>query len=681
MSIAYSRGRDKFDAHPEQRSAADFDAFESAVLSDRSTAKGQTFVCAPMRINGDGRAHRGKDHALPRAFLPFDFDCIPDEQTFNDLRLWFSDYRGFGYTTASHRPDAPRCRVVLELDRLADREEGKRIGLAMQKRIERAFGADVLKIDGSVYRAEQPLYTPLRGAIDFRFIGGDVVNVDDLLAEVPPDEAREGAASSGTSEDWLAALLDGDDIHGNACRLVGRMVAKGMDSATIKAWFAGVAQRVANERGIDRARELMGGELDRMIAGARSKGYDKPKRDEQAADGLDPENMVELVRADTIAMTPIRWLWDGYLARGKMHILAGAPGGGKTTIALALAATLTSGGRWPDGTVATVDNVLIWSGEDDPADTLVPRLRAMEADLTRVAFVENAVEIDEKTGVPKRVAFDPAKHMLNLMTRISDAPPALLIIDPIVSAVSGDSHKNAETRRGLQPLVDLARRLGVAVLGITHFSKGTQGREPTERVTGSLAFGALARIVFVASKTQDAGRVFMKAKANIASDEGGFGYDVEQVQVPGFPDIVASRILWGGAVEGNARDVLAEAEAEVETVEDDGRTETDEAIDALRDVLTPGEMLAKEAIATMKSAGFTDKVIRMARERIGIKVRRSGFGKDMKWLWSLPSGADFAHRCPDDPLMPCPPNSEARASMDSEGIRESDEPHFESEAL
>lgn len=659
MSIAYSRGRNAYDARPEQRIAEDFDAFESAVLNDRSAAKGQTFVCAPMRINGDGQAHRGKDHALPRGFLPFDFDCIPDEQTFNDLRLWFSDFRGFGYTTASHRPDAPRCRIVLELDRPTDREEGKRIGIAMQRRIERAFGAGVLKIDGSVYRAEQPLFTPLHNAIDFSFVGGDVVNVDDLLAEVPPEEARERTESSGDYADWLADLLDGDDVHGNALRLVGRLVAKGLDDPTIRSIMQSLAIGVEKARGPERAAELVGEELDRMIGGARAAGFDQkkePPRTEAKYEG------VELVRADQVQVEPIRWLWDGYLARGKMHILAGAPGGGKTTIALAIAATITIGGRWPDGTRAEVGNVLIWSGEDDPADTLVPRLRAMGADLTRIAFVSSTTEI--VNGQEQRIAFDPAKHLDALTQRIAGEPPSLLIVDPIVSAVAGDSHKNAETRRGLQPLVDLARQHAVAIFGVTHFSKGTQGRDPTERVTGSLAFGALARIVYVASKTKDEGRVFLKSKANIASDEGGFGYDIEQVQVPDFPDIFASRVLWGGAIEGNARDVLAEAEAEPADEEDDRRTETDEAIDALRDVLSEGEMVAKEVKATMREAGYSDKVIRLARERLGVQTRRDGFGKALKSLWSLP---ESAHSCPDDPFVPYPPNSETRARMDTEG--------------
>ena len=101
-----------------------------------------------------------------------------------------------------------------------------------------------------------------------------------------------------------------------------------------------------------------------------------------------PAETVELVNAASIKPEPVSWLWDGWLARGKLHILAGRPGCGKTTLGLGLAATLTAAGRWPDGARChQPGDVVIWSGEDDPADTLVPRLLAAGADLRRVHFV------------------------------------------------------------------------------------------------------------------------------------------------------------------------------------------------------------------------------------------------------------------------------------------------------
>jgi putative DNA primase/helicase len=95
-------------------------------------------------------------------------------------------------------------------------------------------------------------------------------------------------------------------------------------------------------------------------------------------------------RASEIAPEPVSWIWKYWLARGKLHIIGGVPETGKTTIALNFAAAVSSGGTWPDGSRADAGNVLIWTSEDDPADTLVPRLMRMGADLDRIHFIEEA---------------------------------------------------------------------------------------------------------------------------------------------------------------------------------------------------------------------------------------------------------------------------------------------------
>jgi putative DNA primase/helicase len=139
----------------------------------------------------------------------------------------------------------------------------------------------------------------------------------------------------------------------------------------------------------------------------------------------------------------------------------------------------------------------------------------------------------------------------------------LLIVDPVVSSIAGDSHKNAEVRRGLAPLVTFAESLRAAVIGVTHFSKGTQGRDPLDRLMGSLASGAAPRLVFAASKKvgedgAEEGRVLVRGKSNIGPDGGAITYCLEQAELP--RGITTSRVTWGGTIQGSARAILADAE-------------------------------------------------------------------------------------------------------------------------
>jgi RecA-family ATPase len=203
-------------------------------------------------------------------------------------------------------------------------------------------------------------------------------------------------------------------------------------------------------------------------------------------------------RASDIAPEPISWLWKYWLARGKLHIIGGVPETGKTTIALSYAAIISSGATWPDGTRSAVGNVLIWTSEDSPADTLVPRLMRMGADRDRIHFIEQA---RPASGKPR--PFNPATDMPALVAKAEAiGGVVLLILDPVVAVMpmTRNSHNNAESRNGMQPVVDFAEAADIAVVGIGHLTKGTAGKDPLERLNGSGAFGALPRVVMGAAK-------------------------------------------------------------------------------------------------------------------------------------------------------------------------------------
>jgi putative DNA primase/helicase len=378
---------------------------------------------------------------------------------------------------------------------------------------------------------------------------------------------------------------------------------------------------------------------------------------------------ITLARASSIEMEHIEWLWRDYLAQGVLTMLAGKAGTGKTTLALNLAAIVTVGGTWPDGTRAPCGDVLMWTGEDGIADTIVPRLAAAGADRDRVHLVRDVTDEDGKRP------FDPATDLVKLKTQLAFLPAVrMLIVDPVVSAVSGDSHKNAETRKGLQPLVDIAQIHGIAVVGITHFTKNTKGRDPAERVTGSLAFGAVSRMLLVTAegKEEDDPNVLTRAKSNIGPTGGGFEYSLNQVQLPN--GIVASVSRWGAPLEGTALSILGACE----TNDDYGSPALDDATYFLKQELTDGPVDVEEIKRRSAKAGHSWRTIRRAQSDLGIKPKPSGFGRP--WRWELPDGDatvvqtnDVGQLCGEQPLKPAPDKVSTSISQGSDELANTDE--------
>jgi putative DNA primase/helicase len=337
-------------------------------------------------------------------------------------------------------------------------------------------------------------------------------------------------------------------------------------------------------------------------------------------------------RASEIAPEPISWLWKYWLARGKLHIIAGVPETGKTTIALSYAAIVSSGATWPDGTRATIENVLLWTSEDDAADTLVPRLIRMDAGLDRIHFIEEAIPPGAKSR-----PFNPATDMPALVKKtkaIGDV--ALLILDPIVAAMpmNRNSHNNAESRNGMQPVVDFAKASDIAVLGIGHLTKGTAGKDPLERINGSGAFGALPRLVMGAAKNDAIGddqpeRIMVRIKSNIGPSGGGFGYHIDMAPLLERPDVEATRIVWGLSLEGTAHELLNTAEG---MDEDDKTSKVAEAMVFLKTALAPGERPQREIMADAKKAGISERtLVRATKGTVGKRKTALGW-----YWWSLP---------------------------------------------
>ncbi|MFA5702624.1 MAG: AAA family ATPase [Advenella sp.] len=333
----------------------------------------------------------------------------------------------------------------------------------------------------------------------------------------------------------------------------------------------------------------------------------------------------------------IEWLWKQWLPTGKLTILAGDGGTGKTTLLLGVIAILTTRGRWPDGTLCEESgNVLIWSGEDDVEDTLLPRLIAMGADLERVHFIHGRTN---ENG--EKEPFDPAEDVFLLKKTVAAVGGVkLMMVDPIMSAVKGDSNKANDVRRGLQAIVDFAVETKAAVIGITHFSKGTKGASPAERVIGSQAFTALARMVWVAARQEEGeDRVLARAKSNISIDEGGVAYQITESVICDESDnpITTTRIDWKGLVVGSAREILNQVEMN-EDNQVSGKSAFDEVCELIVDLLSGGPKSVQAVKAEIKAAGQAWRTAERVRSKLNIKSRRGDEyrNEDVKiWYWEL----------------------------------------------
>src|SRR5581483_8469206 len=193
-------------------------------------------------------------------------------------------------------------------------------------------------------------------------------------------------------------------------------------------------------------------------------------------------------------------------------------------------------------------------------------------------------------------------------------------------------------RRSLRTVVDFAMKTGCCVLGITHFAKGTAGRNAAERVIGSTAFKDYSRVTLAVVKNEETGEhVFTRAKSNYSSEGGGFSFSIEVGQLPN--GISTSRVAWGSPLSGSSRSILA-------TMEGDGSQDGGEKMQAAKrlliEVLSEGPAPSKELLKQAREGhGIGEDTLREAYRRIGgMKPSRvGGMGSSGHWVWALPMTA------------------------------------------
>lgn len=358
-----------------------------------------------------------------------------------------------------------------------------------------------------------------------------------------------------------------------------------------------------------------------------------------------PDNEMRIISMSDIVMKAINWLWDKRIACGKLTVIAGNPGLGKSQLTANLAATVSRGMMWPDDSPnATQGHVVFLSAEDDPADTIKPRLIAAGADVSKCHIIE-AILTKTKDGRDSERSFDLSQDVERLGMAIKQIGDVrLVIIDPITAYLGDtDSHNNADIRGVLAPLSLMAAQHDVAILLVTHLNKST-GQDVLARVIGSIGLIAAARAGYVVMKDgkQPELRYFLPIKNNVGNDTDGFSFMIEETEVEG--NISTSRVIWqAGTVNAHA---ILHPQPEVKPTAVNG------AKGFLSDFLTGKSIMMTEIIDMAEGAGYSKGSIQRAAR--ALKVKREKLGMDGGWKWSLPNldaygkPIEDAEECEDD---------------------------------
>jgi hypothetical protein len=344
-----------------------------------------------------------------------------------------------------------------------------------------------------------------------------------------------------------------------------------------------------------------------------------------------------VVRLSDVQEREVEWLWPNRIPLGKLTLLAGDPGLGKSFVMVDMAARVSTGTGWPDcyDQPQPVGSVIMFNCEDDIADTVLPRLKRAGGDPSKVIALQGIATIDGESGERRQRGFSFDVDLPKLIEVLEvNSDVRLVVIDP-VSAYCGatDSHKNADIRAMLAPLSDMASQYRVAVVMVTHLAKGSGGKA-VYRAMGSLAFAAAARAVWYVAKDHDDDkrRLILLTKINIAVEAAGLAYRLQDGAV-----CWAETPVVMTADEHLAKETRPERKPR-------GSSEQGEAVqqaaDWLVEKLTGCSMHSKVVKQLADDADIAPATLKRAKKLAKVKSLRSGFGEKSVVWWSLSSNDD-----------------------------------------
>ena len=342
------------------------------------------------------------------------------------------------------------------------------------------------------------------------------------------------------------------------------------------------------------------------------------------SDGQGPPVVSEAVLVALADVRPetVRWLWPRRILLGKLTILAGPPGVGKSFALLDIAARVSRGALLPDGEEAPQGDVILLTAEDGLGDTVRPRLDLLGADTRRVYALTMVLQ-----GQDERM-FSLEEHLKLLERAITEKGAILAVIDPLLAYTGrADSYKESDVRGLLAPVAAMAERTACAVVGVIHLNKRGGEHSPLNRITASLAFVAQTRSVLLlaADPEDETGqrRILAPVKMNLCAHPPSLAFHFSE----------DGGLIWDGPVATNAADLLALPADRGE------RGQLTEAEDFLRDLLADGPVEAEKVKHEARLAGIAERTLWRGKASLGVTARREGFGAKGRSLWEMPTTA------------------------------------------
>ena len=344
----------------------------------------------------------------------------------------------------------------------------------------------------------------------------------------------------------------------------------------------------------------------------------------------------EVLCYSDVASTDVDWVWPGYLPAGMFSLLDGDPGLGKSTFTADLAARISTGRPMPDGTGGgTPRGVILMSSEDDRARTIRPRLDAAGADPGRV-YTFDLRDSDHSRRPPTIIQEDLAR----LQEIIHEYDAALVVFDPLTGYLPDglDTNRDANVRRVLYWLAQLAGDTGCAVLGLRHFRK-SPSENPMYRGGGSIAFVGAARAAYLMAVDPDEPtenrRILAATKMNVGPLPGSLAFRLVADGV-GSP-----RIAWEGPSHHTAVSLSA---LPIPGRRDSARSR---AAEVLAELLSEGPVPTTEVYRQGAEQGVSERTLDRARDELGVKSHKvGGPGERSHWVLYLPKDANIARRVP-----------------------------------